>query len=94
MRLIARHPRIAGPYGLGQVVVPPRPVVFTRAMLVERRLTAMGLIFGGLTTAASLLLFATGNDKAGYMLGVTSALWGATIGAIRVFSAEENVNGS
>lgn len=76
---------------LGQTIsVPPRPVVFSRAMLLERRVTAVGLIFGGLFSAASLLLFATGRDKAGYMLGVASALWGATIGAIKVFGAEEN----
>jgi hypothetical protein len=64
-------------------------VRFTRAMIVERRLTAAGYLFSGLFSAASLLLFATGRDKAGYMLGVTGALWGATIGAIRVFAEEQ-----
>jgi len=68
-------------------------VVFTRSMILERRVTALGLIFGGLTTAASLLLFATGNDKAAYTLGIASALWGATIGVIRVFGTEESGNG-
>lgn len=88
MQIISRRPPPR--HQLGQIVqVPPAPVVFTRAMLLERRITATGLIFGGLFSATSLLLFALGKDKAGYMLGVASALWGATLGAIRVFGAEE-----
>ena len=71
-------------------ITTPRGVVFTRASLIERRFTAVGMIVGGLTSAASLILFATGRDKAGYMLGVASALWGAALGAIRVIGEEEN----
>lgn len=76
---------------LGQVVsTVPQPVRFTRVATVERRLEATGLIFGGLFSATSLLLFALGHDKAGYMLGISSALWGAVLGAIRVFGQQES----
>lgn len=86
MPVFLRH---AAPRQLGAITPASRQVVFTRAMLLDRRITAAGLIFGGLTSATSLLLFALGHEKAGYTLGVTSALWGATIGVIRLFAEEQ-----
>lgn len=70
------------------VIAPTPPPPGARVELINRRLTATGYVFGGLFSATSLLLFAMGRDRAGYMLGIASALWGATIGAIRVFAEE------
>ena len=52
---------------------------------VPRALEASAILLSGLFSAASLLAFATGRDRIGYMMGVSGALGGAILGAIRVF---------
>ena len=51
---------------------------------------AFGVLFGGLFSATSLLFFALGKNKAGYMLGVAGALTGAVLGAIRIIASSES----
>jgi hypothetical protein len=62
----------------------------TQAQLARssRGIRAVEVLVTGLLAATSLVLFASGREKAGYALGVTSALWGAVSGAIRIYSEE------
>lgn len=65
-------------------------VATTQAQLARtsRGVRAVEALVTGLLAATSLVLFASGREKAGYALGVTSALWGAVSGAIRIYSEE------
>lgn len=56
-----------------------------------RHFEAWALFAGGLTTAASLVLFATGRHREAYTLGVATALLGASVGAIRILAASDPV---
>jgi hypothetical protein len=44
----------------------------------------IGVLGSAIVSAASLLLFALGKDKAGYMLGIAAALTGGVVGAVRL----------
>lgn len=67
--------------GLG---IAPGPGIW-HAQLTTKHVEALGVLFGGLFSASSLLLFALKRDRAGYMLGVAGALTAAILGAMRVF---------
>jgi len=55
----------------------------------RRNLLAVETLVTGLLAATSLVLFAAGKPKPGYVLGMSSALWGAVSGAIRIYSMED-----
>lgn len=58
-------------------------------MVLERNVAAIGVLLSGLGSATSLLLFAIGRHKEAYALGISSALVGAVIGAVRILATDD-----
>lgn len=89
-----RSVRVTSPVALGSV---PGAVLVTQHQLQQqqrqrrsrRDLFALETLVTGLLAATSLVLFAAGRPKPGYVLGMSSALWGAVSGAIRIYSMED-----
>lgn len=88
-----RSVRVTSPVALGSV---PGAVLVTQHQLQQqqqrrsrRNLFALETLVTGLLAATSLVLFAAGKPKPGYVLGMSSALWGAVSGAIRIYSMED-----
>ncbi len=75
-----------------EAAAPPRvavhPGVIVQTERLPRTVEALGVVFGGLFAATSLIMFALGNDRAGYMLGVAGALSSAVVGAIKVYAQD------
>ncbi len=93
-----RQVRVLGAsHALGNVPgAVPGPVLVTQHQLHQQRrrrtrrhLLAIETLVTGLLAATSLVLFAAGKPKPGYVLGMSSALWGAVSGAIRIYSTED-----
>lgn len=68
---------------LGQVPAT-LPTFMPPTISQPTRYEAWAALGSGLLAAASLTLFALGHDKAGYMLGIGSAIGGAAVAAARI----------
>jgi hypothetical protein len=73
------HPHLGGP-------VLPAAVV--AAQQLDRRVSTAAILFGSLFSMTSLIMFATGNERAGYMMGVAGALVGGVLGALQLLSED------
>jgi hypothetical protein len=53
----------------------------------QKRLQAIGLVGGGLLSAATIALYATGRTREAAALAITGSLLAAVFGVARIFSA-------
>lgn len=64
------------------------PAAITTVQRTDRRVAVAATLFGGLFSATSLLMFATGHARAGYMMGVAGALISSVLGALQLMSED------
>jgi hypothetical protein len=74
-------------HGVGYAAVLPKHIAATNVS--QTSLAALGTFAVGLGGAASLALFAVGQDKAAYAFGISTAIATAFIGFVRVMSEEQ-----
>lgn len=64
-------------------------IVGHQMVVSSKKLDAYAALFGGLGSAASLLLFAAGQERAGYAFGLATTVGSAVLAFVRILGEEE-----
>ncbi len=70
-------------------VTPAIPATLVATQQADVNVTAFSMLFTGLFSATSLIMFATGHERAGYMMGVAGALLGGVFGALQLIGGNK-----